>query len=356
MKTTKLAGLAAVAMLVGTLAACNPSKPEFAILVPSADHGWTGAILRNAQTWADEHNTEDAPYEYEVYTSDDGEDQITQYEDLAGRGKNQIAAVVTLPWDNTVENGLNILAQSGIPFLQVDRVISNDTIANSEGHIGDVRGNNEMIGELTAERFLAEPLSLTKEDKILVMPGDNSTVPIARNNGFRSVLKENNWTDAEIDAAITSTDFTGWSRDTAHQLFVDWINTTADISAFRFVFTHDSEISLGILEALASNEIETAKKEAFKASVDVIASSSGLEEMYQVIRGNHERQAEYDAWVGEMDLFDVTYPPAMIVTGIEDMMNYLTEGTPVPGNGDHVVAVEVVDEAALKADSTLVGF
>ena len=47
----------AVTMAV-TLAACDNtgSGADIAILVPSADHCWTGAILSNANAWAAEIN------------------------------------------------------------------------------------------------------------------------------------------------------------------------------------------------------------------------------------------------------------------------------------------------------------
>ncbi len=345
MTKIKIAGVAIVALLAGVMSGCGGSdKPEIAILVPSADHGWTGAVLDYAQAFADENNTDDSAYQFVVYTSDGSEGQITQMETIVARGSSQVAGVVILPWDSGAEAGVNALANSDIPFIMVDRLISNDTIDASASHIGDVRGNNEMIGELTAQRFIEKGLQIG--DPILVMPGDNSSVPIYRNSGFQSVLLENGWTQEQIDEAIYETDYTGWSRDTSYDLFVSWITQTyaaGNLGNYKWVFTHDSEIALGILEALASTEIADAAKTLFAETVISLGSSSGLEEMYQVLRGTHSRQSEYEVYVGGMDLFDITYPPSMIVDGIEDMINYLTDGTPVPNDGDHVIAVELVD-------------
>ena len=349
MKTTKLAGLAAVAMLVGSLAGCAGGTKEVAILVPSADHGWTGAILTNAQAYAAELETKyEGEYTFHVYTSNNSSGMINQMRDLVARGNGAIAGVVTLPWDASAKPGVEELANAGIPFVVVDRVITDSNVINNSDYwVGDVRGNNEMIGELTAEKFLTD-YNLTKDEKILVIPGDNSSVPIARNNGFQAALTEAGWTEAEIKAAWEQLPETGWSRAEARKYFAAWLNAAyaADntLADYRLVFTHDSEISMGILEELAdpSSSISTEAKTAFGNKIEVIASSSGLQEMYDVIAGKHDRQSEFDAYVAEVDFFDVTYPPEMIRTGLDDMMTYLTTGEKI-ANHDHVVPVQVVD-------------
>lgn len=101
---------------------------------------------------------------------------------------------------------------------------------------------------------------------------------------------------------------------------------------------------MGILEALVNPDsgLTEEEKTAFGTAVEVIASSSGLQEMYDVIKGQHERQAEFDRYVADVDFFDVTYPPSMIKTGIDDMLTYLKDGTKI-ANHDHVVPVDVVD-------------
>ena len=350
MKTTKLAGLAAVAMLVGALAGCNPAGggTEVMILVPSADHGWTGAVLTNARDYAEELNADTtSEYRYVVVTSDSSEQQVQQMNDLVARAST-VAGVVTLPWDAGAKAGIEALANASIPFVVVDRVITDsDVINNSDYWVGDVRGNNEMIGELTAENFI-EKHGLTKDEKILVLPGDNSSVPIARNNGFQAVLKENGWTDADITASWEQLGATGWSRATAASLFAAWLTAAyaADptLADYRLVFTHDSECSMGILEELANDnsDIPEAAKKAFGEKIEVIASSSGLNEMYQVIKGEHPRQDEFDEYVADVTFFDVTYPPEMIRNGIDCMIKYLADGTKIE-NHDLVVPVQLVD-------------
>ena len=172
------------------------------------------------------------------------------------------------------------------------------------------------------------------------MPGDNSSVPEMRNNGFQTILKENGWSDDQI-AGLKSTAYTGWSRSEGKKLFTEWLeaSTVDEITATKFIFTHDDEIAMGILEALQSSDIDEAKKEAFLNAGVNLGASSGLNEIYSVLKGIHQR--DYSAQVAKLaDLFSVTYDPAMIQTAIDDMIASLDGGSVAQ---DHVIPVSVVD-------------
>ena len=96
---------------------------------------------------------------------------------------------------------------------------------------------------------------------------------------------------------------------------------------------------MGILEALKSSEIDADKKAAFYAADVHLGASSGLNEIYSVMKGIHQK--DYSAEVAELaDLFSVTYDPAMIQTAIQDMVDHLDGKTVAQ---DHVVPVSVVD-------------
>ena len=324
----KIVALILVLMLVCSAAL---AATDIAILVPNADHGWTGAVLTYAEEKAAAINAE-GKYEAKVISSADPANQISQVEDII---ENESAkSIVILPQDNTLEATMKKLASSGIPFVMFDRVI--DSVF--EDAVAAVKGDNEGIGAETAKRFIAS--GMQPGDKILIMPGDNSSVPEMRNNGFFSTLLANGWTQEQVDA-IASTAYTGWSRSTGTQLFIDWLDssTVEEITATKWFFTHDDEIGMGILEALKSSEIDAAKKEAFLSAGVHLASSSGLNEMYSVIKGIHQK--DYSAEVaGLADLFTVTYDPAMIQTACDDMVAYL-DGAEV--TKDHIIAVDVVD-------------
>ena len=323
-----------VALLLALMLVCSAAAmaaTDIAILVPNADHGWTGAVLTYAEEKAEAINAE-GKYTAKVISSADPANQITQVEDIIDN--ESAKSIVILPQDNTLETTMKKLADSGIPFVMFDRVI--DTVA--EQAVASVKGDNEGIGAETAKRFIAS--GMVPGDKILIMPGDNSSVPQMRNDGFFGVLLENGWTQEQVDA-IESTAYTGWSRSEGKKLFIEWLdsNTVEEITACKWIFTHDDEIAMGILEALKSSEIDTAKKEAFLTAGVHLASSSGLNEMYSVIKGIHQK--DYSAEVaGLADLFSVTYDPAMIQIACDDMIASLDGGEVTK---DHVIPVSVVD-------------
>ena len=324
-----------VALLLALMLVCSAAAfaagTDIAILVPNADHGWTGAVLTYAEEKAEAINAE-GKYTAKVISSADPANQISQVEDII---ENESAkSIVILPQDNTLETTMKKLADSGIPFVMFDRVI--DTVA--EQAVASVKGDNEGIGAETAKRFIAA--GMVPGDKILIMPGDNSSVPQMRNDGFFGVLLENGWTQEQVDA-IESTAYTGWSRSEGKKLFTEWLDsrTVEEIAEYKWIFTHDDEIGMGILEALKSSEIDTAKKEAFLTAGVHLASSSGLNEMYSVNKGIHQK--DYSAEVaGLADLFSVTYDPAMIQIACDDMIAYLDGGEVTK---DHVIPVSVVD-------------
>ena len=140
-----------VALLVALMLVCSAAAmaaTDIAILVPNADHGWTGAVLTYAEEKAAAINAE-GKYEAKVISSADPANQISQIEDII---ENESAkSIVILPQDNTLEATMKKLADSGIPFVMFDRVI--DSVF--EASVAAVKGDNNGIGAETAKRFIA---------------------------------------------------------------------------------------------------------------------------------------------------------------------------------------------------------
>ena len=330
-KIVALVIIAALAVTMAvTLAACNDKggSADIAILVPSADHGWTGAILSNANAWADEIN-DGGKYSARVITATGDAEQRSQIEDIAAN-KNY-KAVVILPYSNAVESSMEILASSGIPFIMVDRIIDSVT----EDAVATVKGDNYQIGYKTGERFIAK--GLNSNSKILIIPGDNSTVPTTRNEGFFDAIASTGITIKSDNVEVLPS--TDWSRAKAKTSFIDFVEGNTDFGDYDFIFTHDSELAMGIFEVLNESGLTDAQKNTFFGNGEVVlASSSGLDEAYSVLRG----EAYQDSYGKLKDFFDVTYPPEMIATALDLMVEYLDNGS--VANDTIVVKVDVVDE------------
>ena len=306
------------------------SADEIAVMVPSADHGWTGAVLTYAQEKVDEIN-EAGTYTAKLYAATDVDNQIQQVDDLLAN-TDGLAGIVILPYDNGVQSTLEKIAAVDVPFVQFDRCISSEMI--DEKVIANVKGDNEGIGYETAKRFLEE--GLTKDDYVYEMIGDNSSVPELRSKGFRDGLTEAGWTEDEINAVVVKSAATGWSRDTGKELFESWFSSAqCDAEKRNWIFTHDDEIGMGILESLNGAALDESKKATFLENFQALSASSGLAEMYAVLKGTHQT-IETPA---DFDLFSVTYDPAMIQEAIQVMTDYL-DGAEIAQ--DYIIPVSVV--------------
>ena len=341
-KRKKIVALALICVmgLTTVLTGCGKGgggAKELAIMVPSADHGWTGAVLTYAQEKADAINGDDTlkdKFSAKVYAATDVEDQIQQVDDLLTKA-DTLAGIVILPYDNGLQSTLEKIAAADVPFVQFDRVIESSII--DEKVIANVKGDNEGIGYETAKRFIENGLS--KEDYVYEMIGDNSSVPELRSNGFRQYLTEQGWTDDEINAVVVKSAATGWSRDTGKELFESWFSSSQlDTAKNNWIYTHDDEIAMGVLESLNGSALDGSKKTDFSASLQALSASSGLAEIYAVLEGKHktiDRPTEFD-------LFSVTYDPAMIQEAVAVMEDFLGGNTNI--EQDHVIPVSVVDE------------
>ena len=347
MKKRILAAFLAATMVLTLVVGCSSSKEssddgesgevkgsgkEIAVMVPSADHGWTGAVLTYAQEEA-EKLTDEGNYEVKVYAATDVENQIQQVDDLLSNPDN-LAGIVILPYDNGLQSTLEKIATADIPFVQFDRVIESDII--DEKVVANVKGDNEGIGYETAKRFIEN--GLTTDDYVYEMIGDNSSVPELRSKGFRTYLTEQGWTEDEINKVVVKSAATGWSRDTGKELFESWFSSSqCDTSKKIWIYTHDDEIAMGVLESLNGSALDETKKAEFMNSLQALAASSGLAEMYAVLDGTHKTIATPEIF----DIFSVTYDPAMIQEATEVMVDYLDGKTDIEQN--YIIPVSVVD-------------
>ena len=313
---TTLAVAGAMTMALGSAAMAD----EIAIMVPSADHGWTGAVLTYAQEKAEEINAE-GEYTAKVYAATDVDNQIQQVDDLLA-APDGIAGIVILPYDNGLQSTLEKIAVADIPFVQFDRVINSDIL--DEKVVANVKGDNEGIGLETAKRLLED--GLDKADYVYEMIGDNSSVPELRSKGFR-----------DINAAVVKSAATGWSRDTGKELFESWFSSSqCDTSKKLWLFTHDDEITMGVLESLNGAALDETKKAEFLEQLQALAGSSGLAEIYAVLKDKHQTIARPETY----DLFSVTYDPAMIKEAVDVMVRSLN-GEEI--EKDYIIPVSVVD-------------
>lgn len=333
-----MAGVLASAMILGACPAVYAEDTtHIYVLTASEDHGWTGSVATFAKEKAEEIN-EEGTYTAEVITSASAADQITQIEDiLAGNTEN--IAVVVQPLDDTVQSAIQQLVDAEVPYVAFDRIIE----AISDTAVSNVKGDNTGIGAGAAAYFVS--LGLKPGDAVYVYEGDTSSVTTLRDAGFTDYLtgkiefegsliaEEDMWTEEDL-ASITYSGAMNWSRSDTKTSFESLMGdeSNADIKWF---YAEDDELAMGILEALNGGGIDDTTKEKFLSNQPVITGCGGLDEYYEVLRGNSYQEIAEQCG----GLESVTYSPAMIQTAIEDMIAYLN-GEEV--EQDHVIPYENV--------------
>lgn len=213
-----------------------PDEKTIEVFVQTADYGWTGAVQRYAKEKVDEIN-ELGKYKVNLTACDRPIDQRQKINDLL-TSKESLHGIVILPIDNTLEPAILQIIDAGVPFVQFERIVSTPEIDEASNRVTNVLGDNYGIGKLTAQRFIQK--GLQPGDPILIMPNDNSYVSFLRSEGFReTLLYEGGWTQAQVED-IDYTDYTGWSRTRASQMF----ETKGEgMLEYEWIFTHDSQLS-----------------------------------------------------------------------------------------------------------------
>lgn len=307
------------------------------VLTAAEDHGWTGSVATFAKEKVEEVNGEGA-YTAEVITSSNANEQIQKLEDIVAGDEENIAVVIQ-PIDDTLQSAIQQLVDAEIPFVEFDRII--DAVAPSA--VSNVKGDNEGIGAGAAEYFVS--LGMKPGDAVYVYEGDTSSVTTLRDEGFTKYLtgeiefggekiaEDLKWTEEDLKT-ITYSGAMNWSRSDTKESYESLMGDTSN-AEIKWFYAEDDELAMGILEALNGGGISDSTKEAIYAVKPVITGCGGLDEYYEVLRGNSfaDIVANFDG------VMSVTYSPAMIQTAIQDMVDYL-DGKTV--EQDHVIACENV--------------
>lgn len=338
MKKAILALVLCLAMLAMPFCAGAEDAKTIYILTPTEDHGWTGSVATFAKMSAEAIN-EAGEYKAEVVTAGDPAEQITQIEDIVANEAANVAGVVILPQDNTLEFAIRQLVEANIPYVAFDRIIDevkDDAVAN-------VSGDNVGVGTAVAAYFVEK--GMKPGDAVVVFEGDTSSVTTNRDDGFKAYLlgeaeykgekiaDDLKWTEDDL-ASLTFSGAMNWSRSTAKEYFENLMSDSEN-AAIKWFYSQDDEFALGIMEALEGSAIDDVTKQAILENEIVISAAGGSEALYSVIRG--EDKADLAASFGGLAV--ATYSPAMIQDAVKLMSDYLA-GNEVAQ--DYVVPVEIV--------------
>lgn len=220
-------------------------KLKIGISLPSATHGWMGALIDSAEKQAKELKESDG-IEYVMTNAADPNKQANDVDDLIAQ---DVDVIVMLPIESAALTPVGQkIKDAGIPLVIVDRELENDAATVV------VKGDNEGIG-VNAGKYFVEKLN--GKGKVVEITGPPSSVTEQRGSGFKEAMESAGGIDV---IASQSGDF---STEKSLEVMQNILQAHPHIDA---VFTQDDGMALGVLQAI---------KEAGRKDIKFITGAGG---------------------------------------------------------------------------------
>jgi ribose transport system substrate-binding protein len=199
--------------------------------VPPTDHGWLGAISKNAKNQAAQYDDVD----FELLQAADADSQAQQIEQAIAKKPD---ALVVLPQDGAALTPVAQKAEAaGIPVINIDRTFSTPDAATAT-----ILGDNYQIGVLAADYIAGETNCEGKVVEIQGLAGISVTED--RSKGFADQLKKA-CPDGGLEVVAQQPgDF---NPDTGLKVMENILQSEKQIDA---VYTHDDDMAQGVVQAI----------------------------------------------------------------------------------------------------------
>jgi ribose transport system substrate-binding protein len=199
--------------------------------VPPTDHGWLGAISKNAKKAAEQHKD----VKFELLQAADADSQAQQIEQAIAKKPD---ALVILPQDGEALTPVAQKAEkAGIPVINIDRLFTKPDAATAT-----VLGDNYQIGVLGAD-YIADQLKCN--GNVVEIQGlAGISVTTDRTKGFTEELKKKCPNGGVKIVASQPGDF---NPDTGLKAMENILQAQKKIDA---VYTHDDDMAQGVVQAI----------------------------------------------------------------------------------------------------------
>lgn len=199
------------------------------ISLPSATHGWMGALIENAENQAKEIK-ESEGIDYVMTNAGDPNTQANDVDDLISQG---VDAIVMLPIESAALSPVGQkVKDAGIPLVIVDRELENDAASVV------VKGDNEGIGVNAGKYFIEQ---LDGEGKVVEITGPPSSVTEQRGAGFKEAM------DGAEGIEVVASQSGEFSTEKSLEVMSNILQAQPEIDA---VFTQDDGMALGVIQAI----------------------------------------------------------------------------------------------------------
>ncbi len=206
-------------------------KVDIVASVPPTDHGWLGAISKNAKAAAEAHDD----VNFRLLEAADADSQAQQIEQVIS---DKPDALVVLPQDGEALTPVAQKAEAaGIPVINVDRLFSQPDAATAT-----ILGDNYQIGVLAAD-YISDQLKC-KGNVVEIQGLAGISVTEERSKGFSDELKKKCPGGGVEIVAKQPGDF---NPDTGLKVMENILQAEDQIDA---VYTHDDDMAQGVVQAI----------------------------------------------------------------------------------------------------------
>ena len=290
----------AVAAFAGGGSQGASDAPFIGVSVPSADHGWTGAVIDYAEAALEMYDVEG-----KVVTAADVNKQSNDLEDLVALGAD---VVVILPLEGSpLTPAARATLDAGVKVVNFDRELDNGTFTAL------LKGDNAGIG-VNGARWLIDKLG--GPGKVFMLSGPPVSVTTQRDNGFLDTIKG---TGIEVVGLQDG----GYNRGQGYTVMQNALVAYPRIDA---VFAIDDEMALGALQAI---------KEAGRTDIRYITGAGGEKTFFEAIMEENQ-----------IELATFLYSPSMIQDSIKLAIDMVTSGT-MPAR-ETVIPADRVDRSNVR--------
>jgi ribose transport system substrate-binding protein len=199
--------------------------------VPPTDHGWLGAISKNAKAAAEQHKD----VKFSLLEAADADSQAQQIEQAISQKPD---ALVVLPQDGAALTPVAQKAErAGIPVINIDRLFTKQDAATAT-----ILGDNYQIGVLAAG-YIADQLKC-KGNVVEIQGLAGISVTEDRSKGFADEIKKRCPDGGVKTVARQPGDF---NPDTGLKVMENILQAQKSIDA---VYTHDDDMAQGVVQAI----------------------------------------------------------------------------------------------------------
>jgi ribose transport system substrate-binding protein len=215
----------------GTSAEGTGETVKMIASVPPTDHGWLGAISKNAKSAAEQYDDLD----FQLLQAADADSQAQQVEQAIAQKPD---VLVILPQDGAALTPVAQKAEkAGIPVVNIDRLFTAPDAATAT-----ILGDNYQIGILAAD-YIADQLKC-KGNVVEIQGLAGISVTEDRTKGFTDELKKKCPDGGVKIVASQPGDF---NPDQGLKVMENILQSEDSIDA---VYTHDDDMAQGVVQAI----------------------------------------------------------------------------------------------------------